>query len=164
MIYHYSPFTSKLLSVFNYVHLKYSTQKLYSQFTTLLSMSWSLTSSESLTFIVSSTAPVVEMSLFCYFFTHIFSFWQCIPVSVWLSWNMVRLHVAWGSNHHWAGIIFCVQVIYVIVKVMNPCFHRLGLPAFTGLAFLADPYWDSVLEFLFILTCYHYFVQSLVYS
>ena len=38
----------------------------------------------------------------------------------------------------WSGIFFCVQVIYVIVKIVTPCFNRL--------AFLAGPQWDSVLE------------------
>ena len=105
--------------------LKYSTQKLYSHFTTFLSVSWSLTSSELLTFIVSSTAPEVGMSLFYYFFPIYFSFQQCIPVSVWLSWNMARLHVAWGSS---AGLdFFCVQVIYVIVKIVTSYFHRHSL-------------------------------------
>ena len=31
---------------------------------------------------------------------------------------------SWGSSHHWAGIIFCVHVIYVIVKNVTPYFNR----------------------------------------
>ena len=40
---------------------------------------------------------------------------------------MPRLHVAWGSSHCWAGILFCIQVIYVIVKIVTPCFTRPSL-------------------------------------
>ena len=49
------------------------------------------------------------------------------PVSVWLKWRMPRLHVAWGLSHRWAGIFFCVQVIYVIMKIVTPCFNRPSL-------------------------------------
>ena len=38
---------------------------------------------------------------------------------------------SWGSSHHWAGIIFCVHVVYVIVKNVTT--------ALTGLAFLTGP-------------------------
>ena len=31
-------------------------------------------------------------------------YWKnSIPVSVWLPWWVPRLHVAWGSSHHWNG-------------------------------------------------------------
>ena len=31
------------------------------------------------------------------------------------------VHVAWSYSHHWAGMFFCVQVIYVIVKIVTSC-------------------------------------------
>ena len=51
-----------------------------------------------------------------------------IPVnSVWLPWYMPKVHVAWGLSHHYAGIFFCFEVIYVIVKMVTPCFHMPSL-------------------------------------
>ena len=50
-----------------------------------------------------------------------------ILVSVWLPWLMPRLRVAWGSSHCQAGIPFCAQVIYVIMKIVTPCSNRPSL-------------------------------------
>ena len=36
-----------------------------------------------------------------------------IPVSVWLSWHMPRLHIAWIHKSLLGWDFFCVQVIYV---------------------------------------------------
>ena len=71
MIYHYLPFTSKLLSIVSQLCtlLEFSTKQLSSYSTTLLLVSCLLTSSKSLTFycILHSTSI-----LFCYFFSPIF--------------------------------------------------------------------------------------------
>ena len=47
--------------------------------------------------------------------------------SVWLPQCMPRLQVACGSNHHGAEIFFSIQIAYVIVKIVNPCFNRPSL-------------------------------------
>ena len=42
-----------------------------------------------------------------------------------------------------AGLgFFCAQVIYVVVKIVTPCFNRLSL--------LSRSPWDSVLEKIFV--------------
>ena len=48
-------------------------------------------------------------------------------VSVLLSWRMLRLHVTCMGSHSQAGSFFCIQVIYVIVKIVTPCFNRPSL-------------------------------------
>ena len=61
---HYSPFTNKLLNIL-------AIYKTFPHSITSLSVSWSFTSSKSLTFTASSTVPEVEVSLLCYFY-HLF--------------------------------------------------------------------------------------------
>ena len=61
---HHFPFTSKLLSTFSYVHLKYSIQIFSSHSTTALSMVYLLTSPKSLPFTASNIVPEVEISFF----------------------------------------------------------------------------------------------------
>ena len=56
------------------------------------------------------------------FLVHSFIFF-----GVWLPWCMPRLHVAWGSSHRWAGIFVCIQVTYVIMKIVTLCFNRPSL-------------------------------------
>ena len=66
-----------------------------------------------------------------------------VPVSVWQ-----------GSSHRWAGIFFCVQVIYVIMKIVTPCFNRPSLLSrslvgqCTGqLNWTVSPKFDSILAY-----------------
>ena len=40
---------------------------------------------------------------------------------------MVHAQIGVHSSHCWAGIFFCVQVIYVIVEIVIPCFNRPSL-------------------------------------
>ena len=61
---HDSPFTNKLLNIL-------AIYKTFLHYITSLSVSWSFTSSKSLTFTASSTVPEVEVSLLCYFY-HLF--------------------------------------------------------------------------------------------
>ena len=42
---------------------------------------------------------------------------------------------AWGLSHHWAGILFYIQLV---LKIVTPCL--------TGLAFLTGPYSGVVQE------------------
>ena len=65
MIYHYSPFTSKVLNIL-------AIYKTFPHSITSLSVSWSLTS-KSLTFTTFSTVLEVEMSLFAIFLTYFIS-------------------------------------------------------------------------------------------
>ena len=51
----------------------------------------------------------------------------------------VQCNLKWAKTQSFHGSFFCVQVIYVIVKIVTPCFNR-------PMAFLAGPSWDNVLE------------------
>ena len=57
--------------------------------TTLLSVSWSLTSSESLTFTASSIIPEVEMNLF-YYFSQVFFFLAILSILTYYAQYFVR--------------------------------------------------------------------------
>ena len=62
-----------------------------------------------------------------------------IPVIVWLPWHVPRQHIDWGSSHCWAGIFFCIQVIWLTLQLV-----KIVTPSSTG--FLTGPQQDSVIE------------------